>query len=94
MVIAWTNFLYGQKKTDYEGCYKAFTRALKESIPVKTNGFDFDNELICKILRRGYEIAEVPIRYKPRLYQEGKKIRWRDGMRILWSIFKWRFLPF
>lgn len=94
MVIAWTNFLYGQRKTDYEGCYKAFTRTLKEWIPIETNGFDFDNELICKALRRGHEIAEVPIRYKPRLYKEGKKIRWQDGVRILWSIFKWRFLPF
>ena len=94
IIIALTNFLYGQKKTDYEGCYKVFTRSLIESIAVETNGFAFDNELICKALRRGYPIVEVPIRYRPRLYLEGKKITWRDGIVMLWTILKWRFLPF
>lgn len=94
-LIIWaTNLLYGQRNTDYEGCYKVFTRSLIESIPVRTNGFAFDNELICKTLRRGHKIAEVPIHYHPRLYSQGKKITWRDGAVMLWTILKWRFLPF
>jgi glycosyltransferase involved in cell wall biosynthesis len=91
IIIRLTNFLYGQNMTDYEGGYKAFTASLARSIPVSANSFEFDNELICKSIKRGYKIAEVPIHYKPRLYSEGKKISWRDGMTILWTILKWRF---
>lgn len=93
LIIAITNFLYGQKISDYEGCYKAFTRSLAQKIKITTDGFDFDNELICKSLRKGYRITEVPIRYQPRLYSEGKKIRWKDGIYMLWTILKWRFFP-
>jgi len=94
MIIWLTNFLYGQSITDCEGCYKAFTKSLAQSIPVRANSFQFDNELMCKSLRRGYKILEVPIRYAPRLYMEGKKIRWQHGVMMLWTILKWRFLSF
>ncbi len=94
MIITLTNFLYGRRNTDYEGCYKAFTRELAQSLPVQADGFEFDNELICKCMRRGHKIVEVPIHYAPRLYSEGKKIKWKDGLRMLWTIVKWRFLPF
>ena len=95
LCIIWlTNRLYGFRATDYEGCYKAFKRALVCSTPVGADGFEFDNELICKLLRRRARIAEVPIRYTPRVYREGKKIRWYHGVRILWTILKWRILPF
>ena len=94
-LITWTtNFLYGQQFTDYEGCYKAFTAALAREIPIRTDGFAFDNELICKTLRRRHRIKEVPIRYKSRLYTDGKKITWRDGLKILWIILKCRFTRF
>ena len=94
MIIRLTNFLYGQKMTDYEGCYKVFTKSLIQTIPITADGFAFDNELICKSLRRGYPLVEVPIQYYPRLYSQGKKIRWGDGVVMLWTILKWRFLPF
>lgn len=95
VVITWlTNVLYNQCMTDYEACYKVFTRSLIDSIAVSANGFAFDNELICKSLRRGYRLAEVPIRYQPRLYREGKKITWRDGIKILWTIVLWRVRRF
>ena len=94
-VIIWlTNRLYGFRATDYEGCYKAFKRQLVLSTPVIADGFEFDNELICKLLRRHARIAEVPIRYAPRVYREGKKIRWYHGVRMVWTILKWRVLPF
>jgi len=92
--ISWlTNLLFWNDATDYEGCYKAFRRELIQSIPIEANGFEYDNELICKILRLGHRVKEVPIHYYPRSYEEGKKIRVRDGFIILWTIFKWRFLP-
>ena len=95
LIIIWlTNTLYGFHATDYEGCYKAFTRQVVQDTPVKANGFEFDNELICKLLRRRRKIVEVPIHYTPRSYKEGKKIRWQDGARMVWAILKWRVLPF
>ena len=91
--ITWTtNWLYWNNAGEYEGCYKAFTKRLVDEIEVKTNDFDYDNELICKILKRGYKIIDVPIHYYPRSYSEGKKINWKHGFKILWTIIKTRFI--
>jgi glycosyltransferase involved in cell wall biosynthesis len=94
LIVAITNGLYRHSATDYEGGLKAFSKKIVDSIPIDANEFDYDNELICKLLRRGYRIAEVPINYRPRSYEEGKKIKWQDGVRMIWTIVKWRFRPF
>lgn len=86
-----TNLLYFHNAKEYEGCYKAFTKKLANSIVVKTNDFDFDNEFICKILKKGIKPIDIPIHYYPRSYEEGKKINWRHGFKILWTIIKNRF---
>ena len=93
LIVDVTNLLYGQHFTDYEGCYKAFTRTILASTPVEAKGFEFDNELVCKLMRKGARIVEVPIHYTPRTYAHGKKINWKHGVIILWTIVKWRFLP-
>ncbi len=95
LIIRLTNLLYGQSATDYEGAYKAFSReALRRAGPIQAAGFEFDNELVCKLLRRGLRMAEVPIRYHPRSYEQGKKIRWHHGARMLWTIAQWRWRRF
>lgn len=93
-IIFLTNLLYGYSGTDYEGCYKAFKREIISRIPIEADGFEYDNELICKLLRLGRTIMEVPISYKPRSYEAGKKIKWVDGLRIIWTIIQWRVRPF
>ena len=93
LVTSITNLLYGQRFTDYEGCYKAFRRTVAAATPVRAKGFEFDNELICKLMRKGTRIVEVPIHYTPRSYESGKKITWRHGVIMLWTIAKWRVLP-
>ena len=91
-LITWTtNILYWNDAGEYEGCYKVFTKKLIDDVPVETNNFDFDNELVCRALRRGYKSFDVPIKYHPRNYEEGKKINWRHGFLILKTIVKWRF---
>ncbi|MEK7217576.1 MAG: glycosyltransferase family 2 protein [Patescibacteria group bacterium] len=91
--ITWlTNILYGNWAGEYEGGYKAFTKKLIDCVSVKTNDFDFDNELICKILKLGHKTADVPIHYHPRGYLEGKKINYKHGVKILWTILKYRFI--
>lgn len=87
-----TNVLYGNNAGEYEGCYKAFSTRLLRTVEVKTDDFDFDNELVCKLLKRGVRTVDVPIRYYPRNYAEGKKITWRHGFLILWTILKYRFI--
>jgi glycosyltransferase involved in cell wall biosynthesis len=92
LIVILTNVLYRYRATDYEGCYKAFRREVIRAIPIRSNGFEYDNELICKVLKRKLRVVEVPIHYKPRTYGQGKKINWRHGMRMLWTIVKYRFV--
>ncbi|PIT92530.1 MAG: glycosyl transferase [Candidatus Harrisonbacteria bacterium CG10_big_fil_rev_8_21_14_0_10_42_17] len=90
--ITWTtNLLYWNNAGEYEGCYKAFTKELIDKVDIKTNDFDFDNELVCKILKMGYKTIDAPIKYMPRSYDEGKKINWKHGVKILKTIIKYRF---
>jgi len=91
LIIRLTNLLYHRHFSDYEGCYKAFARSILLETPVHANGFEFDNELICKLLRKGIRMEEVPIHYHPRTYAQGKKITWRHGLIMLLTILKWRF---
>src|SRR3989344_4247179 len=91
--ITWTtNILFWNNGGEYEGCYKVFTKRLIDSINAKSNGFEYDNELVCKILKSGYKTFNVPIRYYPRNYKQGKKIKPKDGLKILWTIIKYRFV--
>jgi glycosyltransferase involved in cell wall biosynthesis len=91
-VITWTtNVLYGYRATEYEGCYKAFPLSLLRETQIQTDDFDFDNELVCRLLKRGLLPAEVKIRYTPRSYAQGKHINWRHGLKILATIIRIRF---
>jgi len=86
-----TNLLYGSTLTDEPTCYKLFRTDLLRSLDLQCEGFEFCPEATAKILRRGIEIAEVPISYSPRKIHEGKKIRWTDGARAIWTLAKYRF---
>ncbi|MDP3935121.1 MAG: glycosyltransferase family 2 protein [Candidatus Giovannonibacteria bacterium] len=91
-LITWTtNWLFWNNAGEYEGCYKAFTKLAVDPIKVRTDNFDFENELVCKLLKKGYKTIDVPIHYYPRSYEEGKKINWRHGVLILLTIIKCRF---
>lgn len=86
-----TNLLYGNNVSDMETCYKVFKREALKGVVLKSDGFDFEPEITAKILKNGYKIYEVPIRVNPRGYDEGKKITWRDGVKALWTLIKYRF---
>ncbi len=87
-----TNLLYLNNAGEYEGCYKVFTKELLDSININSDGFEYDNELVCKVLKKGIKTVDVPIHYYPRSYEEGKKIKIKDGLKILWTIIKYRFI--
>ena len=76
--------------TDMETCYKTFKREVIQSIDIQENRFGFEPEITAKIARKGIAIKEVPISYYPRTNEEGKKIGFKDGVRALCCIWKYR----
>ncbi len=88
-----TNVLYDSILSDMETCYKVFTREVAGQLDLKASGWGFDPEITAQILKLGYRIYEVPITYTGREFHEGKKIGWRDGLTVLWTLVKYRFLP-
>lgn len=88
-----TNMLYDSILSDMETCYKVFTREVADQLNLKAAGWGFDPEITAQILKLGYRIYEVPITYTGREFEEGKKIGWRDGLTVLWTLVKYRFTP-
>jgi glycosyltransferase involved in cell wall biosynthesis len=76
--------------TDMETCYKVFRREIIQSIQIEENRFGFEPEITAKLAARGCRIYEVGISYAGRTYAEGKKIGWKDGVRAVWCILKYR----
>jgi len=76
--------------TDMETCYKLMRTELAQSLPLRANGFDIEPELTLKLAKAGARIYEVPISYSGRSYAEGKKINWKDGVKALYSIVRYR----
>ena len=90
--LTWlTNGLFLARLTDMETAYKVFRREALAGIRLRCVGFDFEPELTAKLLRAGRRIVEVPIGYHPRSAQEGKKIRWTDGVDAIYVLLKCRF---
>ena len=85
-----TNVLFGSRLTDMETAYKVFRRAVLDGIRLRCVGFDFEPEITAKVLRAGHRIVEVPIGYQPRREDEGKKIRWIDGVDAVYTLIKCR----
>jgi len=92
IVTLWSNLFTNLLLTDMETCYKVFRREVIQEIAptLKECRFGIEPEITAKVARRtGLRIREVPIRYYPRSYEEGKKIGWRDGLRALWCSIRY-----
>lgn len=77
--------------TDMETCYKCFRREVIQAVDIQENRFGFEPEITAKISRMpGIRIKEVPISYYPRTNEEGKKIGFKDGIRAIYCIWKYR----
>ena len=87
-----TNVLYRTKITDEATCYKVFDANVLKKIPLKCNRFEFCPEVTAKVAKRNYKIKEIPISYKPRKFEDGKKINWKDGIHAVWTLLKYRFI--
>ena len=87
-----TNLLYGTKLTDMETAYKVFTSEAAGKLKLESNRFEIEPEITAQFALLGYKIIEVPITYRPRTSLEGKKIKWKDGVKAFWVLLKYRFL--
>ncbi len=83
-----SNIFSNLNLTDMETCYKVFRTDLLKSIPIRSNRFGFEPEIVMKCAKRKFRIYEVPISYHGRTYEEGKKIGWRDGLKALGVILR------
>jgi glycosyltransferase involved in cell wall biosynthesis len=88
-----SNVASGLYVTDMETCYKAFRGEIIRGITIESPRFGFEPEVTAKIARLKVRVAEVPVRYFPRNYLEGKKIRWQDGIAAMWHIARFNSQP-
>ena len=86
-----TNLLFGGRLTDMETCYKVMTSDIARGLKLECNRFDIEPEITAKLLRDGHAILELPVRFEARSRAQGKKIGWRDGVRAIQVLIKYRF---
>ena len=92
-LVTWmTNLLFFSNITDEPTCYKCFDANLIRSIEIDGDGFEWEPEITAKVLKRKIKIKEVPMSYFPRTTEEGKKVNWKDGVRAIWTLFKYRVI--
>ncbi len=86
------NLLYGQRLKDPFTMFKVFRRDCLYNLKLECNRFDFDFELVIKLIRKGYTPIEIPVNYYSRSFKEGKKVdMFRDPLTWLNAAFKYRF---
>jgi len=86
------SILYNQILSDLEVCYKMFNREVLNSLTLRANDFGFEIEFSSNVARvRRFRIYELGITYYGRTYDEGKKINWKDGLKALIYLFRYRF---
>ncbi len=85
-----SNFIFRIRITDMETCYKLVPTSAFKSLELVENRFGFEPEITAKLAKkRSLKWAEVPITYKARTEEQGKKIGWKDGFRAIWCILKY-----
>ncbi|MEI7769856.1 MAG: glycosyltransferase [Chloroflexales bacterium] len=88
------NLLYGQRLRDPFTMYKVFRRDCLHDLAFNANRFDFDFELVIKLLRKGYQPIEIPVSYNSRSFGEGKKVSMiYDPITWIWALIRFRLPP-
>jgi len=90
-VTTYANVLFNCYLGDLETCFKLMPLAMYRDLSVRSRGFGMEAEITGKLLRRGVRPYEVPISYRARTRDEGKKITWRDGVEALFILGRERF---
>ncbi len=90
LLTALTDLLFGGHLSDVAVATKMIKIDVFRALNLHGSAFDLDFELPCALLKHKYSIVEVPVSYKPRTIEEGKKIRWTDGLHAMGVILKMR----
>jgi glycosyltransferase involved in cell wall biosynthesis len=85
------NLLFGTSITDINTCFKLFKAEDIRSIVIESDHFSLETEITAKLMRKGVRIVEVPIQYKARSIDEGKKIDWPKAIAMYSAIIRFRF---
>jgi glycosyltransferase involved in cell wall biosynthesis len=83
-----SNLFTNVNLTDVETGYKAFRGDIIRNMTISSSGFGFEIEVTAKIAKLGCRLFEVPISYRGRTYEEGKKIGTKDGIAAFWYVIK------
>ena len=87
------NVVYGTRLRDPFTMFKVFRRDCLHGLAFESNRFDFDWELVGKLVRAGYRPLEIPVNYRSRSFSEGKKVSFfRDPLTWIRACFKYRFV--
>jgi glycosyltransferase involved in cell wall biosynthesis len=84
------NLLYNSWLSDIMTGNKAMSTSLFRSLDLRENGFGVEPEITARLLRRGVRITEVPIVYRARSRELGKKLTATDGLRVLRTLLRCR----
>jgi glycosyltransferase involved in cell wall biosynthesis len=90
VVTTAANVLFNCYLSDLETCFKLMPLSLLRDLDLRSSGFGLEAEITGKLLARGYRPFEVPISYRARTREEGKKITWKDGVQALWILTRIR----
>ena len=82
-MTAAARLLYGVNVSDLMTCYKMYRATLIKGLQIQANGFDFEAEFTARLAQRGARFAEVPVSFYGRTFEEGKKIRAFDAVRVM-----------
>ncbi len=93
-LTAFSNWFTNLNLTDMEVCYKVFRTEVLRAMELKCDRFGFEPEVTAKIAkaRPRLRIYEVGVAYYGRSYEEGKKITWKDGIKAILTIIRFRFV--
>jgi hypothetical protein len=90
--LALFNFTYRTHLRDPFTMYKVFRSECIDGVEFVADRFDFDWELVAKLVRLGYDPLEIPIQYTARNFGDGKKVRFfRDPPTWIWACLRFRF---
>lgn len=87
-MTAAARLLYGVNVSDLMTCYKMYRATLIEDLHIHANGFDFEAEFTARLAQRGARFAEVPVSFYGRTFEEGKKIRAFDAVRVMRELMR------
>ncbi len=87
------NFLFTGSFTDVATNHKLIKTNVLKKLNLKSKGFNLDFEIAIKLLKYGFSCGEIPIKYFPRTYKEGKKINFLDAIKSFLVVIYFFFRP-